>query len=352
MSMDLNNLAITVTNGALNHAVGQAMSKLWSTLANGGRDSNCKFYYSSNGGSVLQVMTQSVIGGAMSALKDEAVNAFNSLFDNGAVPNKNGEQWVANELVLQKEEANNYGAIEVNDGKDVIYALDDWGEPAPEALILAAETDTEITYTQSWVPSSANKASISTPSARVVTTPTLVWYDTTALITVNSDKNLVTTKVQGRDYSRKELVSNGDLKFSVSGTITSGKPDLYPVSEIQKFQKMMQYKGIVRVNNIILNTLGITHIVISDFSLTPKEGAKGWQSYSFNAIGLQPESETKIDRDTVTFIAQNDFSTETEDSNEWLDLLNKQLENLKSISQNLVDQGLSYSTSLIEDWLN
>lgn len=102
----------------------------------------------------------------------------------------------------------------------------------------------------------------------------MVWYDTTALITINSDKNLIATRVTGRDYSRKELVSNGDIKFTVSGQITSGKPDIYPAEEMQKFYKIMQYKGIVKINNMVLDQLGITHIVIENFNVSPRQGYK------------------------------------------------------------------------------
>lgn len=121
----------------------------------------------------------------------------------------------------------------------------------------------------------------------------MVWYDTTALVTINSDKNLIATRVQGRDYSRKELVSNGDIKFSVSGQITSGKPDIYPSEEVKKFIKVMQYKGIVKINNQILDQFGISHIVITDFNMPPRQGYKALQQYSFSAIGLQPEKILK-----------------------------------------------------------
>lgn len=52
----LNNLTITATNSAMSSIFGGAYNKLQSLIANGSRDSNCKFYYNNGpGGSVLQV---------------------------------------------------------------------------------------------------------------------------------------------------------------------------------------------------------------------------------------------------------------------------------------------------------
>lgn len=181
-------------------------------------------------------------------------------------------------------------------------------------------------------------------------TKTLVWYDTTALITINSDKNLISTRVTGRDYSRKELVSNGDIKFSVSGQITSGRPDIYPTEEMHKFYKVMQYKGVIRVNNQVLNELGITHIVITDFSVTPKEGYKALQNYTFNALGLQPETEIEIKKDTVEIIPQG--ATPSKDTSEgWLDMLKGQMDGLKSISKDAFSQGVGIAAGLLDDVL-
>lgn len=151
-----------------------------------------------------------------------------------------------------------------------------------------------------------------------------MWYDTTALITINSDKNLIATRVTGRDYSRKELVSNGDIKFTVSGQITSGKPDIYPAEEMQKFYKIMQYKGIVKINNMVLDQLGITHIVIENFNVSPRQGYKALQQYTFSAIGLQPENEIEISEDTISIIPQKNVSANDDDGSEWMKMLNNQ----------------------------
>lgn len=359
MSISLNNLAITSTGGAMASTMGALMNTLQSKIANGGRDSNCKFYYNDGaGGSLLQVAVKGVVRGAVSELKNEAVNAFNSLLNGKRTKDSVGAAWVESELKKQEIEAKEYGMMQVDGG--TIYALDDWGGKAPEALMLGIELDQNITVTQKFpvyrtkvidAKKGIYKEQEPETVNNVVNTKTLVWYDTTALITINSDKNLIATRVTGRDYSRKELVSNGDIKFTVSGQITSGKPDIYPTEEMQKFYKIMQYKGIIKVNNMVLDMLGITHIVIENFSVSPRQGYKSLQQYTFSAIGLQPENEIEISEDTVSIIPQKNVSAKEDDGSEWMKMLNNQLEGLKSMASDLVKQGVGLAADLLEEQL-
>lgn len=353
----LNNLGVTVAGGAMSSAIGAAMNTLQALIANGGRDTNCKFYYNDGvGGSLIQVATKSVVGGAVSALKNEAVNAFNSLLNGKKKTLTKDDEWIKSELAKQEEEVKLYGKLIVKNtsGSDqAVYALDDWGHVCTDALMLGVETDTPIHITQTMA-SAMNQENGKSGIAYNdyhVQTKTLVWYDTTALITINSDKNLLTTRVTGRDYSRKELISNGDIKFTVSGQITSGKPDIYPTEEMKKFYKVMQYKGIVKINNQILDQLGITHIVIENFNVTPRQGYKALQQYTFSAIGLQPEKEIEITEDTISIIKQKPMSVEENDSSEWLKMLNNQLEGLKSMASDVFSQGAGLAAGLLNDAL-
>jgi hypothetical protein len=355
----LNNLAITATNSAMTSAMGAMFNTLQSKIANGGRDRNCKFYYNDGaGGSILQVAVKGAVGGVVSELKDEAVNAFNSLLNGKRTKSNIGSAWTESELKKQEEEAKEYGMMQVDGG--TIYALDDWGCKAPEALMLGIELDQSITVTQNFpvyrtqvidAKKGIYKEQEPNTINNVVTTKTLVWYDTTALVTINSDKNLIATRVQGRDYSRKELVSNGDIKFSVSGQITSGKPDIYPSEEVKKFIKVMQYKGIVKINNQILDQFGISHIVITDFNILPRQGYKALQQYSFSAIGLQPEKDIEISEDTISIIPQKVVADKEDDSSEWMKMLNNQLEGLKSMAADVFSQGVGLAAGMLENKL-
>ena len=95
MSTSLNNLAITATGNAMSSAMGALFNTLQSKIANGGRDSNCKFYYNDGaGGSLLQVAVKGVVRGVVSELKNEAVNAFNSLLNGKRTKDTTGAAWV------------------------------------------------------------------------------------------------------------------------------------------------------------------------------------------------------------------------------------------------------------------
>ncbi len=260
--------------------------------------------------------------------------------------------------------------MHVNDGKATVYALDDWGCVCPDALMLGVKVDKKVHITQNFpnyrqgataeasgvedASEITNVIGMNNAAASISNdiseSDTLVWYDTTALITINSDKNVVTTRVAGRDYSRKELVSNGDIKFSVSGQITSGRPDVYPEEEVKKFIAVMQYKGVVKVNSQILDQFGIKHIVITDFSMSPKEGYKAMQSYSFSALGLQPERVEEITQDTITIETLAKVDTPKQDS-AWTDILKSKLDGLKSLAGDLTSQGLGLATGMLNDIL-
>lgn len=367
----LNNLAITATNSAMISTIGGAYDTLQSLIANGGRDSNCKFYYNNGpGGSILRAVAKTVSGGAVSELKNMADNAFNSLMNGKRKKGIQGRAWIDSELKKQEIEAKQYGKMEVDGG--VIYALDDWGGIATEALMLAVELDHQITITQKFPQynteevktqnnlwnkdltffsgnkSVSYKESAPTEITNTVNTNSLVWYDTTALVQLNSSRNVIISKIQGRDYSRKELASNGDIHFTISGQITSGRPDLYPSEEMQKFYKVMQYKGIVKVNNQVINDLGITHLLITEFKVDPKQGYKSLQNYSFQAIGLQPENEIDITEDTVEIISQTNVDTSEEDKSEWLKMLEGQFDGLKSMASDIFSQGTALATGLLD----
>ena len=245
--------------------------------------------------------------------------------------------------------------MEVSGG--TVYALDDWGETATEALMLGIELEDEITIKQSFPSYQRNKINPKTKKVEggyeqiemEFRSSTLVWYDTTALITINSDKNLVITKVTGRDYSRKELISNGDIKFSVSGQITSKMADIYPEEEMKKFYKVMQYKGIVRVNNQVLDQLGINQIIIENFSVSPREGCKSIQNYTFSAIGLQPENEIEIQEDSIKILKPSE--TQGEDKSEGGKLIENTLEGLKGMASDVLSQGLAIGTGYLDNIL-
>lgn len=341
-----------VTNGFVASTVGAAFDTIQSRLANNGRDQKVKFYWDySYGGAIYNVVARSLVGGALNELNNEAISAYKTLIGGKTADttHKAAEAYNKQLESAQKDDKAKYGFIRVNDGKNAIVAYDDWGDVCHDALMLSIPVAKKVKIRGNI--GTADNAGEFTRArdGETIDSDHLVWYDTTALISLSSNKELILTKVTGRDYSRKELVSNGDLNFSVTGHITSLMPDIYPSQEVQKFRQIMQYKGIIEVNNEFLDQWGVNKIVIQSFNLPSNEGNKSIQDYSFEAVGIQPDSEANVIEDTVSVIDYNiQKETDNKTSLAWKDILGQQLEALKSQSVPLAAQGLALASGYID----
>lgn len=131
----------------------------------------------------------------------------------------------------------------------------------------------------------------------------IAFCDLGANVSSQSSNNLILTKVQGRDYSRKELVSGGDINFTVTGKIVSNYPDIYPYEDVSKFVKLMQYKGILKVYNILFQQYNVTQILIKDFQMGQDDGFKNVQPYQFTCVAVEPDEVADVVTDTIN--AQN-----------------------------------------------
>lgn len=175
--------------------------------------------------------------------------------------------------------------------KSIYYyqAKDIAGERVPEALFLSYEGDEPYSLTN-------NEEGGTTYNVL-----TVFHCDITPNVSMNSDKNIVLTRVQGRDYSRKELISGGDLSFTVEGEINSNKMGVYPAAAVARFIKIMQYNGIIDVSHFMFNSLNVSRIVIQDYSLS-KPTYKNIQPYKFSCVAVEPDEDVKLQADTIGVI--------------------------------------------------
>ena len=112
-------------------------------------------------------------------------------------------------------------------------------------------------------------------------------------VQVSSRNNVVLTSVQGRDFTRKELVSGGDYEITVNGMITSKYPDIYPESEVSKFLKLMQFRGVLRCDNTILRQFGITNLVVLSYSLCTTQ-CRNVQPYTLTCVAVEPPESVSV----------------------------------------------------------
>lgn len=351
----ISDIGFNVTNGLINQTLATQLNNLEHYLIHG-EHKGVRFYYNqSGGGNVLQVMTKALVGGAISELGSLAKNVFKDLLwkDNDKLGTTS--KWTEDRIAeIKREKAKEYGKMSVGNG--YIFAIDHHGYRCRDALMLRIPLPEgkTISYSQQYrnedvitgynVTSRADTQYKSNSGSSQF----IVWYDTVAIVNVESSKNLVITQVQGRDYSRKELVSNGDININVSGYITSPYPDIYPKNEVNKLKQILRYKGIVDVNNQILDNWDVEKIVIKDFNFPQEEGGKSVQRYSFSAVAVQPEKLSEVENDTIKIIEQP-FETGVKEENKWADLLEKQLERLKRGASELADTGVSIGGEILMD---
>lgn len=112
-------------------------------------------------------------------------------------------------------------------------------------------------------------------------------------IQVSSKNNIVLTTVQGRDYTRKEFISGGDLEITVNGKITSKYPDVYPEVEISKFLKLMQFRGVLNCENTILRQFNITQMIVLSYSLGSSE-CRNIQPYTLTCVAVEPSEAIEV----------------------------------------------------------
>ena len=72
-----------------------------------------------------------------------------------------------------------------------------------------------------------------TDSYGKVTSFQTITFDA-VIMTVNQQKNIVTTQIQGRDGTVKEEIGMGDYTITINGIIT-GKNGHYPIDEVREF---------------------------------------------------------------------------------------------------------------------
>ncbi len=140
----------------------------------------------------------------------------------------------------------------------------------------------------------------------------VTFVDLQPVVQVSSKNNIVMTQVQGRDYTRKEFVSGGDLEVSINGKITSKYPEVYPEAEVSKLLKMVQYKGVIECDNTILSQFNISKLIILNYTL-PATDCRNIQPYSLNCVAVEPSESVQL-----KLAAQEEVDIAIKHSNKWI----------------------------------
>lgn len=141
------------------------------------------------------------------------------------------------------------------------------------------------------------------------------FVDLQPQIQISSKNNILLTTVQGRDHSRKELVSGGDLEINISGKITSKYPEVYPESEVSKFIKVVQYKGVIDCDNTILRQFNISKFIILNYTF-PSSEYRNIQPYTLNCVAVEPSEAVEL-----KLAEQEKVDDSIADKNKWIKIV-------------------------------
>lgn len=273
-------------------------------------------------------------------------------------------QQKANQIQLIKDQESQLetnGQIQTENGHTII-AKDQYGNKIPEALMLYYKGDVDVTVNDTVLTGTKDieitvhdgkrkyKRNVVTKS-EPYTTKTVCFIDLNPDIAIQSSKNIVMTTVQGRDYTRKELVSGGDLNFTVTGEIVGNEEGVYPENDVKKFIQIMQYGGVVNVNHFQFKQFNVDKIIIKDFNMQNQE-FKNIQPYTFSCVAVEPDEDVIVKSDTIAVINRE---IEVSTMNKWYKLIlqNKYAEIVANAAtsavSSTVNAGIDAGVNKVED---
>ena len=121
----------------------------------------------------------------------------------------------------------------------------------------------------------------------------MTFVDLGPQVQVSSRNNILLTRVQGRDYTRKEYISGGDLEITINGKITSKYPDVYPEAEVSKFIQAGTIQGCHRLRQHGIAPVQHFTVDYTGYTLQPTD-CRNVQPYSLNCVAVEPSEAVEL----------------------------------------------------------
>lgn len=121
------------------------------------------------------------------------------------------------------------------------------------------------------------------------------------VITVNQEKNIVTTPMEGRDGTIKEYISDGDYIITIDAGVSSynetdfEKSKNYPIEKLQELISFLQIKDGLEIQSDFLTLYGIKSAVIKNYGMV-QETHSNRQAFQLQMLSDTPY-EIKIKQD-------------------------------------------------------
>lgn len=122
-------------------------------------------------------------------------------------------------------------------------------------------------------------------NGRSVTFEDMVFV--TVLMFVSQGKNIVKTKIQGRNGTVKEYIGDDDYQVTINGIIT-GKNGSYPVDDVAKLKAICNAPIAFDVVSTYLQNLDVYSLVIESYAFDQQPGGYSQQNFTLNCISDQP----------------------------------------------------------------
>lgn len=128
------------------------------------------------------------------------------------------------------------------------------------------------------------------------------------LISINMEKNIVTTALQGRNGTIKEYISDGDYNITVDAGVSTyqvqneeNEIDIsYPIDAVKELQELLALPEALEVQSDFLDIFGIDSTVVKSFSLQ-QETHSNRQSINIQMLSdrayeirLKEENDVKV----------------------------------------------------------
>ena len=130
------------------------------------------------------------------------------------------------------------------------------------------------------------------------------------IITLNMEKNIVTTTLQGRNGTIKEYISDGDYNISVDAGISTYTLDYkedfdiaYPIDAVAELKKFLSIPEALEVQSDFLEIFGIKSAVVKSFGLQ-QETHSNRQSINIQMLSDEPY-EIKLKEDSFSNQSKN-----------------------------------------------
>lgn len=121
------------------------------------------------------------------------------------------------------------------------------------------------------------------------------------IITINQEKNIITTPMQGRDGTIKEYISDGDYSITVDAAVCSYDQQnwetskAYPVEQIKELVEFLKIKDGLELQSDFLTLFDIKSVVVKSYGML-QETHSNRQSFQLQLLSDTPY-EIKIKQD-------------------------------------------------------